>query len=40
MEDTDLDVRRHARCSAAHGLGYGGFTWDCRGDKKVEQGKN
>lgn len=40
MEDTDLDVRRHARCSAAHGLEYSCFTWDCQGGKKVEQGRN
>lgn len=40
MEDTDLDVRRHARCSAAHGLEYSCFTWDCQDGKKVEQGKN
>ncbi|KAI5865634.1 hypothetical protein GGS23DRAFT_436269 [Durotheca rogersii] len=40
MEDTDLDVRRHVRCSAAHGLEYSGFTWDCQGGKKVEQGRN
>lgn len=40
MEDTDLDVRRHARCSAAHGLEYSCFTWDCQGGKKVEQGIN
>ncbi|KAJ0120014.1 immunoglobulin variable region used by the ITC63B heavy chain [Diaporthe amygdali] len=37
MEDTDLDVRRHARCSAAHGLKHSCFTWDCQGGKKVEQ---
>lgn len=37
MEDTDLDVRRHARCSASHGLKYTCFTWDCQGGKKVEQ---
>ncbi|KAK1762344.1 hypothetical protein QBC33DRAFT_501462 [Phialemonium atrogriseum] len=30
MEDTTLDVRRHARCGATtHGLEYAGFTWDC-----------
>lgn len=40
MEDTDLDVRRHSRCSAAHGLEYSSFTWDCWGGKKVEQGIN
>lgn len=40
MEDTDLDVRRHARCLAAHGLEYSCFTWDCQGGKKVEQGRN
>lgn len=40
MEDTDLDVRRHARCSAAHGLEYSCFTWDCQGGKKVEQVRN
>jgi hypothetical protein len=38
IEDTDLDVRRHVGCMAVHGLGYGGFTWDCQGGKKVEQG--
>jgi len=37
MQDTDLEVRRHARCSATHVLGYGGFTWDCQDGKKVEQ---
>ncbi|KAM7191174.1 immunoglobulin variable region used by the ITC63B heavy chain [Rhypophila sp. PSN 637] len=37
MVDTDLNVRRHSGCSAAHGLGYGGFTWDCQDGKKVEQ---
>lgn len=40
MEDTELDVRRHARCSAAHGLEYSCFTWDCQDGKKVEQGRN
>lgn len=40
MEDTDLDVRLHARCSAAHGLEYSSFTWDCQGGNKVEQGRN
>lgn len=40
MEDTDLDVRRHARCSAAHGLEYSSFTWDCQGGKKVKQRRN
>lgn len=40
MEDTNLDVRRHARCSAAHGLEYNCFTWDCQGGKKIEQGRN
>lgn len=40
MEDTGLDVRRHARCSAAHGLEYSCFTWYCQGGKKVEQGRN
>lgn len=40
MEDTDLDVRLHARCSAAHGLEYSHFTWDCQGGKKVEQGRD
>lgn len=38
MEDTDLDVRRHARCSADHGLECSYFTWDCQDGKKVEQG--
>lgn len=40
MEDTGLDVGRHARCSAAHGLEYSSFTWDCQSGKKVEQGRN
>lgn len=40
IEDTDLNVRRHAQCSAAHGLEYNGFTWDCQGGKKVKQGIN
>lgn len=40
MEDTSLDVRRHARCSAPHGLEYSYFTWDCQGGKKAEQGRN
>lgn len=40
MEDTDLNVRRHARCSAAHGLEYSSFTWDCQGGEKVDQGRN
>lgn len=40
MEDTDLDVRQHARCPAAHRLEYSSFTWDCQGGKKVEQGRN
>lgn len=40
MEDTDLNVRRHAQCSAAHGLEYNGFAWDCQGGKKVKQGRN
>lgn len=39
IEDTDLDVRRHTRCQAAHGLEYSGFTWDCQSGHKVEQGK-
>lgn len=40
MQDTDLDVRRHARCSAAHGLEYSSFTWDCQDGNKVEQERN
>lgn len=40
MEDTGLDVRRHARCSAAHCLEYNHFTWDCQDGKKLEQGRN
>jgi hypothetical protein len=40
MQDTDHEVRRHARCSATHGLEYSRFTWDCQGGKKVEQGRN
>lgn len=40
MGDTDLNVRRHGGCSAAHGLGYGGFTWGCQDGKKVEQRTN
>lgn len=39
MEDTVLDVRLHARCPAAHGLVYSGFTWDCQDGVKVEQGE-
>lgn len=39
IEDTDLEVRRNARCSAAHGLEYSCFTWDCQGGK-VEQGRD
>lgn len=38
LEDTNLEVREHAQCSTAHGLEYGGFTWECQGGKKVEQG--
>lgn len=37
MGDTALDVRQHARCGRAHGLEYGGFTWDCEDGRKVEQ---
>jgi len=36
LDDTDLEVRRHVQCAAAHRLGYGSFTWSCRG-KKVRQ---
>lgn len=37
IDDTDLDVRRHVGCWAAHALEYSSFSWDCRGGKKVEQ---
>lgn len=40
MEDTDLDVRRYARCSAAHCLEYISFTWDCQDGMKLEQRRN
>lgn len=40
FEDTDLDVRRHARCSPVHGLVYDGFAWDCNGGRKVDQRRN
>ncbi|KAI1397209.1 hypothetical protein F4819DRAFT_472726 [Hypoxylon fuscum] len=40
MEDTNLDVRLHARCPAAHGLEYSDFIWDCHGGQKVKQGIN
>lgn len=37
LEDTDLDVRRHAQCSAVHGLLYDGFTWKCHDARKIGQ---
>ncbi|KAH6638618.1 hypothetical protein BKA67DRAFT_652076 [Truncatella angustata] len=40
LEDTDLDVRRHARCSAVHGLGCYTFTWDRDDCRTVVQGGN
>jgi hypothetical protein len=38
MGDTDLDVRQHTQCAALHGLGYGGFAWDCEVGRKVDPG--
>lgn len=34
VEDTDIDVRSHGKCSG-HGLRYGGFKWACRNGKVV-----
>lgn len=39
MEDTTLDVRKHAQCEGVHSLGYGGFTWDCLDSGKAEEVK-
>ncbi|KAK2594298.1 hypothetical protein QQS21_008004 [Conoideocrella luteorostrata] len=39
MEDTDLNVRQHAKCSAVHGLLQHSFTWDCNDGRTTAREK-
>lgn len=37
LEDTNLEVRKHAVCPAVHCLQYDGFTWNCDNGRKEKQ---